>query len=133
VREKMSLPGRWRGGGEIARFLRAPNQRDGGCNIDPPAASYALMLRTAYRGENSWSGKDDRGELDTVSERLVCTFRYRCDRGLGCGSRSHRVVSRSRQGERRAILGKTLRRSVHEIEDDDFADGELVRELPAAE
>jgi hypothetical protein len=34
---------------------------------------------------------------------------------------------------RRAILGKTLRRSVHEIEDDDFADGELVRELPAAE
>jgi len=34
---------------------------------------------------------------------------------------------------RRAVLSKTLRRSVHEIEDDDFADGELVRELPAAE
>ena len=34
---------------------------------------------------------------------------------------------------RRMVLGEALRRSVHEIEDDDFADGELVRELPAAE
>ena len=34
---------------------------------------------------------------------------------------------------RRAVLGETLRRSVREIEDDDFADGELVRELPPAE
>jgi hypothetical protein len=34
---------------------------------------------------------------------------------------------------RRAVLGETLRRSVQEIEDDDFADGELVRKLPAAE
>jgi hypothetical protein len=34
---------------------------------------------------------------------------------------------------RRAVLGETLRRSVHEIEEDDFADGELVPELPPAE
>ena len=34
---------------------------------------------------------------------------------------------------RRAVLGETLRRSVREIEDDDFADGELVPELPPAE
>jgi hypothetical protein len=34
---------------------------------------------------------------------------------------------------RRAVLGETLRRSVQEIEDDDFADGELVRLLPPAE
>ena len=34
---------------------------------------------------------------------------------------------------RRAVLGETLRRSVQEIEDDDFADGELVLELPPAE
>jgi hypothetical protein len=35
---------------------------------------------------------------------------------------------------RRAVLGQTLRRSVHEIEhDDNFADGELVLQLPAAE
>ena len=33
---------------------------------------------------------------------------------------------------RRAVLGETLRRSVQEIEDDDFADGELVLELPPA-
>ena len=33
---------------------------------------------------------------------------------------------------RRAVLGETLRRSVQEIEDDDFADGELVPELPPA-
>ena len=34
---------------------------------------------------------------------------------------------------RRAVLGETLRRSVREIEDDDFAHGELVPELPPAE
>jgi len=34
---------------------------------------------------------------------------------------------------RRAVLGETLRRSVREIEDDDFADGELVPKLPPAE
>jgi hypothetical protein len=34
---------------------------------------------------------------------------------------------------RRAVLGETLRRSVQEIEDDDFADGELVLEPPPAE
>jgi len=34
---------------------------------------------------------------------------------------------------RRAVLGETLRRSVQEIEDGDFADGELVLELPPAE
>jgi hypothetical protein len=34
---------------------------------------------------------------------------------------------------RRAVLGETLRRSVREIEDDDFADGELVPELLPAE
>ena len=33
---------------------------------------------------------------------------------------------------RRAVFGATLRRSVQEIEDDDFADGELVPELPPA-
>src|SRR5262249_36023032 len=36
-------------------------------------------------------------------------------------------------GRRRAVLGETLRRSMQEIEDDDFADGELVLELPPAE
>jgi hypothetical protein len=34
---------------------------------------------------------------------------------------------------RRAVLGEALRRSVQEIEDDDFADGELVLEVPPAE
>jgi hypothetical protein len=43
-------------------FLRALNQRDCACNIDPPAPSYAIMRRA---GENSGPGKDDRGELDT--------------------------------------------------------------------
>jgi hypothetical protein len=42
-------------------FLRAFNQRDRACNIDPPASSYAIMRRR----ENSGLGKDDRGELDT--------------------------------------------------------------------
>src|SRR6266516_2018383 len=47
-------------------FLRALNQRDCACNIDPPASSYAIMRRAGpYRGENSEPGKDDRGELDT--------------------------------------------------------------------
>jgi hypothetical protein len=34
---------------------------------------------------------------------------------------------------RRAVLGETLRRSVREIEDNEFADGELVPDLPPAE
>jgi hypothetical protein len=34
---------------------------------------------------------------------------------------------------RRAVLGETLRRSVQDIEDGEFADGELVLELPPAE
>ena len=34
---------------------------------------------------------------------------------------------------RRAVLGQTLRRSVHEIEDNDIADGELVCKLPPPE
>ena len=34
---------------------------------------------------------------------------------------------------RRAVLGETLRRRVQEIEDGDFADGELVIELPPPE
>jgi hypothetical protein len=35
-------------------FLRALNQRDCACNIDPPASSYAIMRRAGpYRGENS--------------------------------------------------------------------------------
>ena len=47
-------------------FLRALNQRDCACNIDPPASSYAIMRRAGpYRGENSGPGKDHRGELDT--------------------------------------------------------------------
>jgi transposase len=47
-------------------FLRALNQRDCACNIDPPASSYAIMRRAGpYRGENSGPGKDDRGELVT--------------------------------------------------------------------
>jgi hypothetical protein len=33
---------------------------------------------------------------------------------------------------RRAVLGQTLRRSVQENEDDDFADGKLVPELTAS-
>jgi hypothetical protein len=47
-------------------FLRALNQRDCACNINPPASSYAIMRRAGpYRGENSGPGKDNRGELDT--------------------------------------------------------------------
>jgi len=45
-------------------FLRALNQRDCACNIDPPASSYAIMRRAGpYRGENPVPGKDVRGEL----------------------------------------------------------------------
>ena len=48
--------------------MRALNQRDRACKIDPPASSYAIMRRARpYRGENSGPGKDVRGELDTQS------------------------------------------------------------------
>src|SRR6516162_3042995 len=52
--------------GKKPDFLRALNQRDCACNIDPSASSYAIMRRAGpYRGENSGPGKDDSGELDT--------------------------------------------------------------------
>jgi len=47
-------------------FLRALNQRDCVCTIDPPETSYAIMRRAGpYRGENTGPGKDDREELGT--------------------------------------------------------------------
>jgi hypothetical protein len=47
---------------------QALKQRDRACNIDPPPSSYAIMRRACpYRGENSGTGKDVRGELDTWS------------------------------------------------------------------
>src|SRR5262249_52505014 len=46
---------------------------------------------------------------------------------------SRRNASLREIDRRRAVLGERLRRSVQEIEDDDFADGELVLELPPAE
>ena len=49
-------------------FLRALEQRDRDCNIDPPTSSYAIMRRARpYRGENSEPGKDDHGELDQIA------------------------------------------------------------------
>src|SRR5438874_5779438 len=46
-------------------FLRALNQRDCACNIDPPASYYAIMRRAGpYRGENPGPGKDVDEELD---------------------------------------------------------------------
>jgi hypothetical protein len=46
-------------------FLRALNQRDCACNIDPPTSSYAIMQRACpYCGENSGPGKERCGELD---------------------------------------------------------------------
>jgi hypothetical protein len=64
-----------------------------------------------------------RDKIDDI-ERIDC---------LTAIAESRRNVSLREIDRRRALLGETLRRSVHEIEDDDFADGELVRELPAAE
>src|SRR5438132_14376590 len=59
-------------------FLRALNQRDCACNIDPPASSYAIMRRAGpYRGENSGPGKDDRGELDTEIARFFASSQFR--------------------------------------------------------
>jgi hypothetical protein len=46
---------------------------------------------------------------------------------------SRRNASLREIDRRRAVLGETLRRRVQEIEDGDFADGELVLELPPAE
>jgi len=62
-------------------FLRALNQRDCACNIDPPASSYAIMRRAGpYRGENSGPGKDDRGELDSETRNQTLSRHTANDR-----------------------------------------------------
>ena len=46
--------------------MRVLNPRDRAFNIDPPTPSCPIMRRARpYRGENSGSGEDVRGELDS--------------------------------------------------------------------
>ena len=56
----------------------------------------------------------------------------RIDR-LAAVAESRRNAALREIDRRRAVLGETLRRRVQEIEDGDFADGELVIELPPPE
>ena len=56
----------------------------------------------------------------------------RIDR-LAAVAESRRNAALREIDRRRAVLGETLRRRVQEIEDGDFADGELVIEPTAAE
>ena len=73
--------------------------------------------------------------MDTFLTKVLCDKIddiERIDR-LTCIAETRRNGALREIDRRRAVLGEALRRSVHEIEDDDFADGELVPELPAAE
>ena len=69
---------------------------------------------------------------DTLRNSSLLDYLERLDR-LATIAESRRNASLREIDRRRAVLGETLRRSVREIEDDDFADGELVPELPPAE
>jgi hypothetical protein len=71
--------------------------------------------------------------MDTFLTRVLrdkIDYIERIDR-LTAIAESRRNAALREIDRRRAVLGETLRRSVQEIEDDDFADGELVLELPA--
>jgi hypothetical protein len=73
--------------------------------------------------------------MDTFLTKVLCDkidVIERIDR-LSAIAETRRNGALREIDRRRAVLGEALRRSVHEIEDDDFADGELVPELPAAE
>src|SRR5262249_16367322 len=86
-------------------FLRALEQRNRDCNIDPPTSSYAIMWRARpYRGENSGPGRDDRGELDTQARN----YRTQSAR-LGLAAMSPWRAKRN-HGERAEGPSLTLRR-----------------------
>jgi hypothetical protein len=79
------------------------------------------LLTDAGMSMDSFMTKALGGGIDKIEriDRLTAVAETRRNAAL-------REIDRRRDGE-------TLRRSVHEIEEDDFADGELVPELPPAE
>jgi hypothetical protein len=82
------------------------------------------LLADAGVSMDSFMAKVLRDKIDDIEriDRLTAIAETRRNAAL-------REIDR-----RRAVLGQTLRRSVHEIEhDDNFADGELVLQLPAGE
>jgi hypothetical protein len=73
--------------------------------------------------------------MDTFLAKVVddkIDYIERIDR-LTTTAETRRNAALHEIGRRRAVLSEALRRSVQKIEDDNFADGELVRELPPAE
>jgi hypothetical protein len=81
------------------------------------------LLTDAGMGMDSFMTKALGGGIDKIEriDRLTAVAETRRNAAL-------REIDR-----RRAVLGETLRRSLREIEEDDFADGELAPELPPAE
>jgi hypothetical protein len=126
----------------------APNNAEANEKLDEVLGSIGLEMNTVLDDARADKAKElvqeyVRGERDAVT--LVNEFLTDAGTSVdsfmtkALGDRLTAIAETRRNAalreidRRRAVLGETLRRSVREIEDDDFADGELVPELPPAE
>jgi hypothetical protein len=113
--------------GEIrydARAAKAHELVQGYRRGEPDAVRLVDQLRTrAGVSMETFMASAFREKMDDIEriDRLTAIAETRRNAAL-------REIDR-----RRAVLGEALRRSVQKIDDDDFADGELVLEVPAAE
>jgi hypothetical protein len=131
----------------------APNNAEANEKLDEVLGSIGLEMNTVLNDARADKAKElvqeyVRGERD-VNELLTdasMSMDSFMTKALGGGidkieridrltaiAETRRNAALREIDRRRAVLGETLRRSVREIEDDDFADGELVPELPSAE
>jgi hypothetical protein len=112
---------------DIRRWARADKAQElvqGYLRREPDAVTLVdELLADAGRTMDSFMTQVLRDRIDEIEriDRLTAIAETRRNAAL-------REIDR-----RRAVLGETLRRSVHDIEDGEFADGELVLELPPAE
>jgi hypothetical protein len=111
---------------DIRRWARADKAQElvqGYLRREPDAVTLVdELLADAGRGMDSFMTGVLGDRIDEIEriDRLTAIAEARRNAAL-------REIDR-----RGAVLGETLRRSVREIENDDFADGEVVHELPPA-
>jgi hypothetical protein len=135
----------------------APNNAEANEKLDEVLGSIGLEMNTVLDDARADKAKElaqgyVRGERDAVTlvNELLTDAGTSMDRFMtkALGDRIDKIeridrltaIAETRRNaalreidRRRAVLGETLRRSVREIEDDEFADGELVPDLPPAE
>jgi len=152
-----NLPTEQAGSAETLAAECAPNNAEANEKLDEVLGSIGLEMNTVLDDARADKAKKVvqgyvRGERDAVTlvNKLITDAGTSMDSFMtkALGDRIDKIeridrltaIAETRRNaalreidRRRAVLGETLRRSLREIEDDDFADGELVPELPPAE